>query len=106
MSYFDFLNKINKNEVKTIFELGSRDLVDGIKLLNHFEDSKVYAFECNTDCLVKCNQTLLMLEEDKRKRLVLVDKAVSITDGDVTLIFHLEIKMIPIIIYQILKKKS
>lgn len=84
MSYFDFLNKINKNEVKTIFELGSRDLVDGIKLLNHFKDSKVYAFECNTDCLVKCNQTLLMLEEDKRKRLVLVDKAVSITDGDVT----------------------
>ena len=84
MSYFFFLHKINiKNYVKTIFELGSRDLVDSIELLNYFENSKIYAFECNHDCLVECNKNLLKLEEDKKKRLFLIDKAVSITNGDV-----------------------
>ena len=84
MSYFFFLHKINiKNYVKTIFELGSRDLVDSIELLNYFENSKIYAFECNHDCLVECNKNLLKLEEDKKKRLFLIDKAVSLTNGDV-----------------------
>ena len=84
MSYFFFLDKINlKNYVKTIFELGSRDLIDSIELLNYFENSKVYAFECNTDCLIECNKNLLNLAEDKKKRLFLIDKAVSITNGDV-----------------------
>ena len=49
MSYLDFVNKINKNNVKTIFELGSRDLDDAIKLHNYFK-CKIYAFECNPDC--------------------------------------------------------
>lgn len=84
MSYFDFLNKINSKQVKTIFELGSRDLVDAIKLLNHFEDSKVYAFECNTDCLIECNKNYNNLESDKMKRLFLINKAVSLVNGDVT----------------------
>ena len=70
MSYFFFLHKINiKNYVKTIFELGSRDLVDSIELLNYFEKSKVYAFECNHDCLVECNKNLLKLEEDKKEKI-------------------------------------
>ena len=84
MSYYDFLNKIDISKVKTIFELGSRDLVDGIKLLDYFEASKVYAFECNPDCLVECAKNLASLEDDKRKRVLLVDKAVSITEEDVT----------------------
>jgi hypothetical protein len=44
MSYFHFLNRINSNEIKTIFELGSLDLIDGIKLLHHFQNSNVYRF--------------------------------------------------------------
>ena len=36
MSYLDFVNNINSNEIKIIFELGSRDLIDAIKLLNYF----------------------------------------------------------------------
>ena len=35
MSYDDFFQKINRNQVKTVIELGSRDLIDAIKLLNH-----------------------------------------------------------------------
>lgn len=84
MSYFDFLDKINNNQIKTIFELGSRDLIDAIKLLNYYPYCKVYAFECNTDCLIECNKNLYNLDEDKKKRLFLIDKAVSINNGDVT----------------------
>lgn len=83
MSYFDFLDKINSKEIKIIFELGSRDLLDAIKLTNYFENSKVYAFECNNDCLIECNKNYVNLEEDKKKRLFLIDKAVSIENGDV-----------------------
>ena len=36
MSYFDFLHKVDTKEIKIIFELGSRDLLDAIKLLDYF----------------------------------------------------------------------
>jgi hypothetical protein len=52
MSYCDFFSLIDSNKIKTIFELGSRDLIDAIKLLDYFKDSKAYAFECNPDCLI------------------------------------------------------
>jgi FkbM family methyltransferase len=83
MSYFDFLGKINSDEVKTIFELGSRDIIDAVKLLGMNEECKVYAFECNPDCLVECNKNLSNLDETRKKRLVLIDKAVSIENGEV-----------------------
>lgn len=81
MSYLDFAHKINAMDVKVIFELGSRDLVDAVDLLDFFQGSKIYSFECNKDCLVECNKNLSMLDEDKRNRLVLVEKAVSIENG-------------------------
>jgi len=84
MSYFDFFDKINSKQIKTIFELGSRDLIDAIKLLNYFEDCKVYAFECNPDCLVECNKNLSNLEENKKKQICLINKAVSLSNGDIT----------------------
>jgi FkbM family methyltransferase len=84
MSYFDFLHKIENDQIKTIFELGSRDLLDAIKLLNYFKDSTVYAFECNTDCLIECNKTLSNLEEEKKTHIFLIDKAVSLINGDVS----------------------
>lgn len=83
MAYFDFLDKIDSNQIKTIFELGSCNLIDAIKLLHHFQSSKIYSFECNNDCLIECYKNLNNLEEEKKKRLVLIDKAVSINNGDV-----------------------
>ena len=59
MSYSEFFKRIHNKQIKTIFELGSRDLIDAIKLLNYFESSNVYAFECNPDCLVECNKNIL-----------------------------------------------
>ena len=83
MAYFYFLDKIDSNQIKTIVELGSCNLIDAIKLLNHFQSSKIYSFECNNDCLIECYKNLNNLEEEKKKRLVLIDKAVSINNGDV-----------------------
>jgi len=39
MSYLEFTDYIQKNKVKVIFELGSRDLTDAIKLLEYYENS-------------------------------------------------------------------
>lgn len=58
----EFTQKIDKNVIKTIFELGSRDLVDAYKLSKYYE-CDVYAFECNPDCLLECEKK--MREESK-----------------------------------------
>lgn len=84
MAYIDFINKINKDKIKNIFELGSRDLLDSIKLLDYYNYSIIYAFECNPDCLVECNKNLLRQDAYNKNRLYLIDKAVSLVDGDVT----------------------
>jgi FkbM family methyltransferase len=83
MSYFDFLYKIKANEITTIFELGSRDLIDAIKLLDNYKNSNIYSFECNEDCLIECHKTLSTLNEETKNRLFLIEKAVCINDGDI-----------------------
>jgi FkbM family methyltransferase len=83
MSYYEFINNIDVNNVKTIFELGSCDLNDAIKLADYFEDSKIYAFECNPDCLIECHKNIYNLSDDKKKRIFLIEKAISINNGDV-----------------------
>ena len=83
MSYFDFLNFINKDKINIIFELGSRDLIDAIKLLNYY-NCKVYAFECNPDCLIECKKQLTNLDTNSKEKLFLINKAVSLLDNDVS----------------------
>jgi FkbM family methyltransferase len=83
MSYYDFIDIIDVNDIKTIFELGSRDLIDAIKLADYFEDSKIYSFECNPDCLIECHKNICDLNDDKKKRIFLIEKAISINNGNV-----------------------
>jgi FkbM family methyltransferase len=83
MSYTQFIKDINKDEIKIIFELGSRDLLDAIKLLNYYNKSKIYSFECNPDCLIECNKQISNLNDSLKSSITLVDKAVSLVDGDV-----------------------
>lgn len=71
-----FLNDIDVNNVKIIFELGSRDLVDAIKMKDVYTKSSVYAFECNPESVIQCEKNLVGTSD-----IVLVKKAVSITDG-------------------------
>ena len=63
--------------------MGSRDLIDAIKLLDYFNKSKIYAFECNPECLIECNKNMCNLDERQKEKLTLVNKAVSLTNGDV-----------------------
>jgi FkbM family methyltransferase len=80
-SYFNFLDKIDASEIKTIFELGSRDLLDAINLVNHYSNAIIYSFECNPDCLVECKKNISNVKNDN---IILVEKAISLTDGEVT----------------------
>ena len=75
-----FKNNIDKNKVKTVFELGSRDLIDAIKLQKYF-NCNVYSFECNPDCLDICKTNYNKLNEITKKSINLIDFAVSNVDS-------------------------
>jgi FkbM family methyltransferase len=81
MSYLEdiFIQNIKKDHIKTIFELGSRDLVDAEKIA-HYYDSKVYSFECNPDCLKLCNENYKRFDTSIQEKIVLVEKAVTLED--------------------------
>jgi len=81
MSYHAFNDKIKRDDIKVIFELGSRDLIDAVALYNYYK-CKVYAFECNPDCIVECNKQLHLLDQTAKDCVTLVDKAVSVVDNN------------------------
>jgi FkbM family methyltransferase len=85
MSYLDpiFLDIIDKESIKIIFELGSRDLVDARKLHEYY-DATVYAFECNPDCLEESKKTAAEFTPKQTENIHLVEKAVSLDDGPIT----------------------
>jgi FkbM family methyltransferase len=85
MSYFAdiFLENIDKRNVKTVFELGSRDLLDA-NLLQKYYNATVYSFECNPDCLKICDKNYQSFDEDTKNNIRVVRQAVSLTNGDVT----------------------
>lgn len=83
MSYHHpiFQTHIDPSVVHTIFELGSRDLIDAFHLQRHY-NARVYAFECNPDSLSVCKRTLQHPEnQDVRDHVILIKQAVSETDG-------------------------
>jgi FkbM family methyltransferase len=62
---------IDKKKIKTIFELGSRDCQDSIRLHEYF-NCPVVAFECNPDGIILCKSTL----QKYNYPISLVEKAV------------------------------
>lgn len=89
MSYFEFISIINdfckhtNTSINTIFELGSRDLIDAIKLAKYY-NCEVYSFECNPDCLIECKKNMELLEDSLKNKIHLIEKAVCITNDYVT----------------------
>ena len=83
-SYFDeaFLPHICREDVKVIFELGSRDLEDARKLRTYY-GADVYSFECNPDCLALCRNNFATFSEEEQLYCHLVEKAVCETNGPV-----------------------
>lgn len=81
MSYFDSIFETNiVSPINTIFELGSRDILDAIKLRKRY-NSTVYAFECNPDCLIQCEINYRNIDEYTKSQVILVKKAVCESDG-------------------------
>ena len=56
-TYLSFAHKIDKRDIKTIFEIGSRDAKDAIEL-SKFYRCHVFAFECNPVALEICKSTI------------------------------------------------
>ena len=83
MAYLFFNKSIDKTKVKTIFELGSRDLIDAKKMINHYNNATCYSFECNPDCLIECKKNKAKFNEDENKRIILIENAVSIDNSKV-----------------------
>jgi FkbM family methyltransferase len=77
-----FKKNIDKNKIKIILELGSRDLIDAIKLQKYY-NCKVYAFECNPDCLNICKVNYDKLDDITKKSINLIESAVSLDNGHV-----------------------
>ena len=84
MSYFGFNGDIDRTKVKTIFELGSRDLIDATKLIERYDSAICYSFECNPDCLIECRKNAGKFNEDQNNRIILVENAVSIDNKKTT----------------------
>ena len=85
MSYLEscFLENIDKSKVKSIFELGSRDLVDASRLFSYY-GCPIYAFECNPDCLEACKRTYASFSDRERGHIYLINRAVSLENGYLT----------------------
>lgn len=77
MNYEYAFPYIPVEEVKLIFDLGARDCEDSVALYRRF-NCPVYAFECNPDGIVKCEETLKAVSNTP---IELVKKAVNSHDG-------------------------
>lgn len=77
-AYAYFYRHIPKEEVNTIFELGSRDGLDAIDLRNYF-DAKVIAWECNPSAIEICKNNL-----QGQSNIELVEKAVWSSNKTIT----------------------
>jgi FkbM family methyltransferase len=89
--YNIFTNNIDKNDVKIIFELGSQTLLDAFKLYNYYK-CPIHSFECDPNGLKECNKNLLNANDEIKKNVTLIEKAVSLTDDNIIFYpFNLEL---------------
>ena len=72
-----FTDNIDKGVIKTVVECGSRDCLDAISLMEYYNPNRIYAFECNPDSFLVCENNIL------NKDVILIKKAVCDKDGDV-----------------------
>jgi len=74
-----FTQFIDKDNIKIIFEAGSRDLLDAIALKNFYPESQVYAFECNPEGVKICLHNI-----KNENNIIFNDIALTDTDGQKT----------------------
>jgi FkbM family methyltransferase len=74
-----FLQHIKKENIKVIFEAGSRDLLDAIMLRNYYNNAKIYAFECNPEGIEICKHNL-----QNENNIYFFEEALTDIDGQKT----------------------
>jgi FkbM family methyltransferase len=77
-------SEINFNEIKTIFDIGSRDCLQSVELSTWFPESKIFAFEANPKCINLCEKTLRHYSNNTNINLI----PNAVCDYDGTTIFH------------------
>ena len=65
----EFTNLIDKDRIKTIVEVGSRDCLDAIDLAEFYKDSEVFCFECNPETINQCFVNLQVAPFQTRSRI-------------------------------------
>lgn len=78
-----FIENIKKDDIKIIFELGSRDMLDTFKLIAYYDKSVVYSFECNPECIEECEENLNLIQDYVKDRIIFIKNAVAENNGDV-----------------------
>ena len=76
-----YVKQIKKELVKVVFECGSRDALDAIRIDKTYSPEEIYIFEPNPEGIVLCKRHL---EKYGKPHLKFFDKAVSNVDGEVT----------------------
>ena len=59
--YFNSI--INCDDIKTIFEVGSRDALDAISLSNQYPTAIIYSFECNPLTVETCRNNIYLAQK-------------------------------------------
>ena len=78
-----YLDNINKDEIKIIFELGCGDLFNTFKLFAYY-GATIYSFECNPECIIECEENLNLMKKYVKDKIILVKKAVAEKNGYVS----------------------
>ena len=65
-------------KIDIIFECGSRDAIDSLKMFDFYQPKKIFCFECNPDSVNVCRETI-----GENNNIILVNKAVSNNDGEI-----------------------
>jgi FkbM family methyltransferase len=65
-------------KIDIIFECGSRDGIDSLKMFDFYKPKKIFCFECNPDSINICENNI-----KENKNIILVNKAVSNIDGKI-----------------------
>jgi FkbM family methyltransferase len=66
------------DKIDIIFECGSRDSIDSLKMFDFYQPKKIFCFECNPDSVNVCRETI-----GENNNIILVNKAVSNNDGEI-----------------------
>lgn len=74
----EFDTVLNRQLIRVVLDIGSRDAKEAIALKEYFPAAAVYTFECNPACIELCEENI-----DNRPGIILVDKAISDENGPV-----------------------